>query len=409
MRVALVALTLLGCTRFGGVHDDASSDTSRPDTRVRDSGDTSVRDTASRDAPADTCTATDICNGIDDDCDPATHDGSGDPAVGIPCDSEVDADLCADGAFVCTGGALVCDDDESSLVERCDMAGDEDCDGASDEGCLDCAAAIDVSAGDGGRYTVTTVADSYVPCGGTAGGSEAVVRLEAPIPREVFVSTLNSGVDTSVVQLSACPAEAAAACPRAHESAVAHDDPAFPTTGAATLQTTTGGAPVTYFLIDAPDAPPGTMIDVDIWMSSAPTTLPGQVCSRAVALDPAMLPVTHSTAAYLDVSDPERCPVGDTDGDRRYYFRVETAGNVTISTCGSTFDTMLYLRTLCDPRATTDPVENEIECDDDTCHTRDASISRLMEPGLYYFVVDGYRRCPTCGADGEFALDAAGL
>ncbi|MCZ7679615.1 MAG: hypothetical protein M5U28_12975 [Sandaracinaceae bacterium] len=47
----------------------------------------------------------DLCNGVDDDCDPATADGSAEPTLGDPCDGG-DADLCDEGEVVCTSGAL---------------------------------------------------------------------------------------------------------------------------------------------------------------------------------------------------------------------------------------------------------------------------------------------------------------
>jgi len=38
----------------------------------------------------------DVCDGADNDCDPATPDDSGDPRLGDDCDGS-DADLCAEG------------------------------------------------------------------------------------------------------------------------------------------------------------------------------------------------------------------------------------------------------------------------------------------------------------------------
>ena len=74
------------------------------------------------------------CNGVDDDCDGETDEGF--ENVGTPCDTE-DADLCALGAWACSsdGAALVCAGDVA-VVEACNGI-DDDCDGETDEGSAD--------------------------------------------------------------------------------------------------------------------------------------------------------------------------------------------------------------------------------------------------------------------------------
>jgi hypothetical protein len=75
----------------------------------------------------------DLCNGVaDEDCDPVTPDGSGEPTFADPCDGP-DADSCADGSIVCVGGELVCNDATGDNVEVCNSV-DDDCDGMTDEG-----------------------------------------------------------------------------------------------------------------------------------------------------------------------------------------------------------------------------------------------------------------------------------
>ncbi|HUH02444.1 MAG TPA: lamin tail domain-containing protein [Kofleriaceae bacterium] len=72
-----------------------------------------------------------LCNGVDDDCNPSTADGSGDPLVGVPCDGD-DGDLCAEGLTSCVMGGIVCSDTTGTSVEVCNGA-DDDCDGLLDE------------------------------------------------------------------------------------------------------------------------------------------------------------------------------------------------------------------------------------------------------------------------------------
>ncbi|MBI5511566.1 MAG: hypothetical protein HY903_22650 [Deltaproteobacteria bacterium] len=78
----------------------------------------------------------DSCDGVDNDCDPASADGAEDPALNLPCDGP-DHDLCREGTLAaCSGGRLVCTDLSGDDVELCDGL-DNDCDPASADGAED--------------------------------------------------------------------------------------------------------------------------------------------------------------------------------------------------------------------------------------------------------------------------------
>ncbi|MBU1535409.1 lamin tail domain-containing protein [Myxococcota bacterium] len=75
----------------------------------------------------------DLCDGVDNDCNPDTPDGADEPSLGLPCDG-TDADLCEEGILICSGGpGLVCNDANSVNVETCDGI-DNDCDPSSPDG-----------------------------------------------------------------------------------------------------------------------------------------------------------------------------------------------------------------------------------------------------------------------------------
>ncbi len=82
-----------------------------------------------------TTTTVDLCNGTDDDCDPASADGSEDPQIGLSCDGP-DGDLCAEGVRVCDLGNLLCTDETSTTIDICNGL-DDDCDGSSADGSED--------------------------------------------------------------------------------------------------------------------------------------------------------------------------------------------------------------------------------------------------------------------------------
>jgi len=73
-----------------------------------------------------------LCDGADNDCDPATPDGLDEGWLGSACDG-LDADLCAEGAAVCVNGAQGCTDDSDDNLERCDGL-DNDCNPATADG-----------------------------------------------------------------------------------------------------------------------------------------------------------------------------------------------------------------------------------------------------------------------------------
>jgi hypothetical protein len=69
--------------------------------------------------------APEICNGIDDDCEPATADGADEPWLGADCDGP-DSDDCLEGTYSCQGGAAICSDNTGDDIEVCNGI-DDDC------------------------------------------------------------------------------------------------------------------------------------------------------------------------------------------------------------------------------------------------------------------------------------------
>jgi len=136
----------------------------------------------------------DVCNGIDDDCDPSTADGAGDPAVGVACDG-ADADMCVEGSTVCSGGSVSCGDTTGDNAETCNAV-DDDCDGVIDEG-AGCPCTRVTRGGNSYLFCDTGFARSFVQaytfC--RARGYE-LVRIE-DAAENVFVATEAAAISTS--------------------------------------------------------------------------------------------------------------------------------------------------------------------------------------------------------------------
>jgi len=76
----------------------------------------------------------DLCGGGDEDCDPASADGDEDPLLNTSCDG-MDSDMCLEGTYSCVSGGLSCSDTTGSTAEICGNSIDDDCDGFADNGC----------------------------------------------------------------------------------------------------------------------------------------------------------------------------------------------------------------------------------------------------------------------------------
>lgn len=82
------------------------------------------------DGIGDACSKAEICNGIDDDGDGLTDEDF--PTLGTPCDGS-DSDLCLEGTYICSPtGGLSCNDDTNDTTEVCDGI-DNDCNGITDD------------------------------------------------------------------------------------------------------------------------------------------------------------------------------------------------------------------------------------------------------------------------------------
>jgi hypothetical protein len=171
--------------------------------------------------------ATEVCNGVDDDCDGQVDEGFD---VGAACDG-ADADACAEGVFVCSSaGTATCSDVTGDSVEVCGNGVDDDCDGQVDEGCAaGCTAENAATAcNDGNPCTfdaceagscVNSNAPFGMPCGSTACGAPGSCVFETGVCDQTGTAVRTCSTPTCN-GLGACvpvPSEQTVSCSRSTE------------------------------------------------------------------------------------------------------------------------------------------------------------------------------------------------
>ncbi|MFT3775810.1 MAG: MopE-related protein [Minicystis sp.] len=120
-----------------------------------------------------TAPSTEVCDGIDNDCDGLTDEGN--PGGGQSCSSGKPG-ICAAGTTACSGGSLKCNQNQQPQTEICNTL-DDDCDGQIDEGgiCGTCGGTQSAGASSGGVLGGGTngggTASGGISAGGTVGAS----------------------------------------------------------------------------------------------------------------------------------------------------------------------------------------------------------------------------------------------
>jgi hypothetical protein len=318
--------------------------------------------------------ATESCNGADDDCDGATDE---DFTCRLGATQACSNSCGAGGTQSCQAGSCTwgcC----NAGSEICGNSCDDDCDGSVNEGCTasgdNCASTLTV-AGTGGSYSGTTVgmtADYDPSCGYYTGVPDVVYAFTPSTSGTWQIDTNGSGFDTMLHVYG----------PPCLGSLLGCDDDAGD--GAASLVSLSLSAGTTYYIVVDGYSTTGTYtLNV-----TRPTTLaPGDNCATSSGFITGSGTWTGNTCSYLHDYTPG-CRSTSTAADVVYGLTVGYYREVIIDLYYSSYDTVLHVHQgSC--------TGTEVGCNDD--YTGLSSYLDLyLDAGTYYIVIDGYSSA--CGA-----------
>src|SRR5436309_9493734 len=310
------------------------------------------------------------------------------------------------GACVAAGGRpRAC---RRSVLGRCKREGVAACQGQAGEfsGALagDCTSPA-VSPAQGGTFSGATSGTGALAgsCGSSGTAAEQVFQWTPAVSGTATIQTCGAGTTFDTVlylRSGACASgpEVAAGC---------NDDACTHATGLnrASRLTPTVTVGQTYFIVvDGYGGAQGTfsLTITPPALTTTTTTLPGSGgCSSPIVLPAAGGTVSGATSGTSSLVGS--CGSSGTSPERAYQWTPAVSGTATIQTsgAGTTFDTVLYLRSgVCSGGP-----EVAAGCNDDTCPNatglfRASRITPTVTAGQTYFiVVDGYG-----GAQGTFSL-----
>lgn len=335
-------------------------------------------------------TASELCNGIDDDCDDAIDEDYEPNGLGFSCQAVLENGCTASGINVCSesGTSVVCETEPVEPVsEVCDGL-DNDCDGSTDEDFPDslcCLETYQCPLGNVCTDGLCTKDESSINPGNGSGSSSCETSNDCP-----FGQYCESGscVSAGGICISDDDCAAGYRCddficiPGSSGTACTYD---FECESGEVCEDGRCESDDDFCFVDA-DCPNGFECQTLVCVPTD-TTTPGQTtnfCSDIVALND-QSSVEGTTLGRADSYRPS-CAFGNSEApDLIYRWRPTQSGEYTIDTNGSGFDTILAIVDDCDMTGT------ELACNDDGGEGTRSSITLNVNAfQTYFIVVSGY-------------------
>ncbi len=331
------------------------------------------------------------CNNVDDDCNGVVDDGIAPMVCYAGPVGTQGVGRCRAGMRVCSGGMLAACSGEvlPAAAETCNNAVDDNCNGTVDEGCgMMCNPPANERCNSASPLVVGAMAMGDSTCamndhnGSCAGSGNDVVYSVAIDGSSSNVSfTANSAYDISV------HVHSAVACVGGDELAC-NDTDGVATRATAVLNNPPAG---TYFVVV--DGAAGAAGPYTI--SSTRTPVNNGTCAPAPTITRNGRYTGTTVGAGSDYTGSCGLSTGTTV-DAVYLLRTPVARAVTVDTCGSSFDTVLYVGTSCGGTQT--------GCNDDSCGLSSSISFMAAANTTYYITIDGYS-----GASGTYTFNVTGL
>jgi hypothetical protein len=335
-----------------------------------------------------------VCNAIDDNCDGVVDNGLPSTVCYTGPAGTQGVGVCRAGTSSCSAGASLCLGQVLPGAEVCGNGLDDNCNGAVDDGCACTPAVPNDTCGAAASYTVgatvsgnTTCArsDYTASCGFNASSNDAAyaVTLDGTLRAYTFTMTGAAGFDTVLHMHSA------AACGPTDEVACTDDS------GSVNVSTITpSNLPAgTYYLVA--DGFGSGNLGSFMLTSSAGAEANNDTCAQAITLT--RNGTYRGNTAGRAHNFFSSCGTSSTAApDVVFAIPVPAGRSVTVTTCGSSFDTILYASTTCG---------SSTVCNDDSCGLQSSiTLPTPATATTYFVVVDGYS-----GASGAYTLNVSGL
>jgi len=153
-----------------------------------------------------------------------------------------------------------------------------------------------------------------------------------------------------------------------------------------------------YIMVDTWPAPTCAYFTLDI--IECPPPGPGDTCANPIAVTQLPYTATGNTCDYTHDYVGSGCVPTATAPDVVYAYTPTANGSINVSLCGSSYDTVLYVR------AGDCLAGTEIGCNDDACGLQSELLGLPVTAGVtYYIFVDGYSAA--CG-DYSLSITAGG-